>query len=47
MKIRLPRGRELEGRVLAEFRRQRDAIDELIQRSGGSRVVASRDVRAN
>jgi murein DD-endopeptidase MepM/ murein hydrolase activator NlpD len=41
MKIRLPRGRELEGRILAEFRRQREAIDELIVRGGGARIVAS------
>jgi len=47
MKIRLPRGRELDGRILTEFRRQREAIDELIVRGGGSRVVAQRDVRQN
>jgi murein DD-endopeptidase MepM/ murein hydrolase activator NlpD len=41
MKIRLPRGRELEGRILAEFERQRQAIDELIERGGGARIVAS------
>ena len=46
MKIRLPRGRELEGRMLAEFKRQRDAIDELLNRAGGARV-AQRDVRSN
>ncbi len=48
MKIRLPRGRELDGRVLTEFRRQREAIDDLIVRGGGSRVVAQqRDTRSN
>ncbi len=47
MKIRLPRGRELDGRVLGEFRRQREAIDELVVKGGGSRVVAQRDVRQN
>ncbi len=47
MKIRLPRGRELEGPVLGEFRRQREAIDDLIARTGGSLIVAQRDVRAN
>lgn len=47
MKIRLPRGRELEGRILAEFKRQREAIEELVVRGGGSRVVAQRDVRQN
>jgi murein DD-endopeptidase MepM/ murein hydrolase activator NlpD len=40
MKIRLPRGRELEGRILAEFRRQRDVIEDLIVRGGGSARVA-------
>ena len=29
MKIRLPRGRELDGRGLAEFKRQREQVDEL------------------
>ncbi len=46
MKIRLPRGRELEGRMLAEFRRQRDVIEDLLNRAGGARV-ATRDVRSN
>jgi murein DD-endopeptidase MepM/ murein hydrolase activator NlpD len=36
MKIRVPRGRELEGRTLAEFKRQRDAIQELNVRAGGA-----------
>ncbi|MGO4741192.1 M23 family metallopeptidase [Bosea sp. 2KB_26] len=35
MKIRVPRGRELEGKTLAEFKRQRDEIQGLIVRSGG------------
>jgi murein DD-endopeptidase MepM/ murein hydrolase activator NlpD len=47
MKIRLPRGRELDGRILAEFRRQREAIEDLIVRGGGSRVVAQRETRQN
>ena len=47
MKIRLPRGRELDGRVLGEFRRQREAIDELVVKGGGARVVAQRDIRQN
>ncbi len=47
MKIRLPRGRELDGRVLGDFRRQREAIDELVVKGGGSRIVAQRDVRQN
>lgn len=42
MRIRLPRGRELDGRILVEFKRQREAIDELIVRAGGSRIVAAR-----
>jgi murein DD-endopeptidase MepM/ murein hydrolase activator NlpD len=47
MKIRLPRGRELDGRILAEFKRQREAIEELMVRGGGARIVAQRDVRQN
>ncbi|MGL4441098.1 MAG: peptidoglycan DD-metalloendopeptidase family protein [Bosea sp. (in: a-proteobacteria)] len=47
MKIRLPRGRELDGRIMAEFRRQREAIEELVSRGSGARVVAQRDVRRN
>jgi murein DD-endopeptidase MepM/ murein hydrolase activator NlpD len=35
MKIKVPRGRELEGRTLAEFKRQRDEIQGLIVRAGG------------
>ncbi|RDJ20615.1 M23 family peptidase [Bosea caraganae] len=36
MKIRVPRGRELEGKALAEFKRQRDEIQGLIIRAGGA-----------
>lgn len=36
MKIRVPRGRELDGRSLAEFKRQREEIQGLIQRAGGT-----------
>jgi murein DD-endopeptidase MepM/ murein hydrolase activator NlpD len=39
MKIRMPRGRELEGRQLVDFRRQREQVDGLIQTAG----TASRD----
>jgi murein DD-endopeptidase MepM/ murein hydrolase activator NlpD len=46
MKIRLPRGRELEGRILAEFKRQREAVSDVLARAGGARV-AQRDVRSN
>lgn len=35
MKIKVPRGRELDGRALAEFKRQRDEIQGLIVRAGG------------
>jgi murein DD-endopeptidase MepM/ murein hydrolase activator NlpD len=40
MKIRVPRGRELEGRTLAEFKRQRDEIQGLIVRAGGTLAQA-------
>ncbi|PZU86517.1 MAG: peptidase M23 [Chelatococcus sp.] len=36
MKIRVPRGRELEGRSLAEFKRQREEIRGLVERAGGT-----------
>lgn len=36
MKIRVPRGRELDGRALAEFKRQKDEIQNLIVKSGGA-----------
>ena len=36
MKIRVPRGRELQGVTLAEFKRQRDEIQGLIVKAGGS-----------
>jgi murein DD-endopeptidase MepM/ murein hydrolase activator NlpD len=36
MKIRVPRGRELRGPVLAEYKRQRDEIQGLIERAGGA-----------
>ena len=42
MKIKVPRGRELEGRVLAEFKRQRDEIDGLIVKAGGTKVAQQR-----
>jgi murein DD-endopeptidase MepM/ murein hydrolase activator NlpD len=42
LRIRIPRGRELEGRMLAEFRRERERIDSLRQKSpaGSTRVGA-------
>lgn len=36
MKIRVPRGRELQGPALAEYKRQRDEIQVLIERAGGA-----------
>ncbi|MCB5177711.1 M23 family metallopeptidase [Microvirga lenta] len=42
LKIRLPRGRELEGRGLAEFKRQREQIDELMSHAGASASLAQR-----
>uniref|UniRef100_A0A9E8CJT9 M23 family metallopeptidase n=1 Tax=Bosea sp. NBC_00436 TaxID=2969620 RepID=A0A9E8CJT9_9HYPH len=36
MKIRVPRGRELQGATLAEFKRQRDEIRSLIEKAGGT-----------
>ena len=36
MKIRVPRGRELQGPTLAEYKRQRDEIQGLIERAGGA-----------
>jgi murein DD-endopeptidase MepM/ murein hydrolase activator NlpD len=40
MKIRVPRGRELEGRPLAEFKRQREQVDDLLKKAGGSTRLA-------
>jgi murein DD-endopeptidase MepM/ murein hydrolase activator NlpD len=42
LKIRLPRGRELEGRGLAEFKRQREQVDELMTHAGASASLAQR-----
>ncbi|MGO4706076.1 M23 family metallopeptidase [Microvirga sp. 2MCAF38] len=42
MKIRLPRGRELEGRGLNEFKRQREQIDDLLSRATATTNVAQR-----
>jgi len=36
MKIRVPRGRELQGPALSEYKRQRDEINGLIERAGGT-----------
>ena len=40
MKIRLPRGRELDGRQLAEFKRQREEVDALLARANQSKGLA-------
>ncbi|MET0744970.1 MAG: M23 family metallopeptidase [Microvirga sp.] len=42
MKIRLPRGRELEGRGLAEFRRQREQIEGLESQADNPTSIAQR-----
>ncbi|WP_112662359.1 M23 family metallopeptidase [Microvirga flavescens] len=42
MKIRLPRGRELEGRGMNEFKRQREQIDDLLGRATATTNVAQR-----
>ncbi|KAA2234652.1 M23 family metallopeptidase [Salinarimonas soli] len=43
MKIRVPRGRELDGRALADFKRQRETVDGLLTRAGSSTRVAQRE----
>jgi murein DD-endopeptidase MepM/ murein hydrolase activator NlpD len=43
MKIRVPRGRELDGRMLAEFTRQREQIDGVMQKSRAATAMAQRD----
>ncbi|KAB0269197.1 M23 family metallopeptidase [Microvirga brassicacearum] len=42
LKIRLPRGRELEGRGLAEFKRQREQVDELMTHANASASLSQR-----
>ncbi len=41
MRIRLPRGRALDGRVLASFEKERATIDALLNHSNAARVAAS------
>lgn len=43
MKIRVPRGRELDGRLLADFKRQREQIDATMQKSKSATALAQRD----
>jgi murein DD-endopeptidase MepM/ murein hydrolase activator NlpD len=42
LKIRLPRGRELEGRGLVEFKRQREQVDELMAHNVASATLSQR-----
>ena len=42
LKIRLPRGRELEGRGLVEFKRQREQVDELMAHSVAAASLSQR-----
>lgn len=45
LKIRVPRGRELDGRALVEFRRQRDQVNGLMEKAGASTRVAQTSER--
>ncbi len=45
MRIRVPRGRELEGRILADFKRQREQVEALLQRAGNPNRFAQRETR--
>jgi murein DD-endopeptidase MepM/ murein hydrolase activator NlpD len=45
LKIRVPRGRELDGRALTDFRRQREQIDGIMQKAGSSNRLAQGDPR--
>jgi murein DD-endopeptidase MepM/ murein hydrolase activator NlpD len=45
LRIRIPRGRELEGRMLAEFRREKERIDGLRQKSPTATRVGALSVR--
>ncbi|MBZ6079380.1 M23 family metallopeptidase [Microvirga puerhi] len=42
LKIRLPKSRELEGRSLAEFKRQREQVDDLMSHASVSASIAQR-----
>ncbi|MBX4377605.1 M23 family metallopeptidase, partial [Mycobacterium tuberculosis] len=41
LRVKLPRGKELDGAMLADFRRERERIDALINRSGPAAKVAA------
>jgi murein DD-endopeptidase MepM/ murein hydrolase activator NlpD len=45
MKIRVPRGRELDGRLLADFKRQREQVEALLQRAGNPNRFAQREAQ--
>jgi murein DD-endopeptidase MepM/ murein hydrolase activator NlpD len=45
LRIRIPRGRELDGRMLAEFRRERERIDGLRQKAPTATRAAALAVR--
>ncbi len=45
MRVRVPRGRELEGRVLAEFMRERERIDNLMTRDRAETRVTAQSGR--
>ena len=40
MAIKLPRGRELDGKMLADYKREKDRIEQLLQKSPGRTSVA-------
>ncbi|WP_243369714.1 M23 family metallopeptidase [Microvirga solisilvae] len=42
LKIRLPQGRELDGRSLAEFKRQREQVDTLLNQAGSTASLSQR-----
>ena len=42
LKIRLPQGKELDGRSLAEFKRQREQVDDLINQASASASLSQR-----
>lgn len=42
MKVRLPRGRELEGRQLVDFKRQREQVEGLLERTARAGSFAQR-----
>ena len=43
MKIRVPRGKELDGRLLADFRRQREQIEATMDKAKTATALAQRD----